>query len=76
MKLEPKVVERYNFPSASFGGVCERNLVALISIFGVPLKAIFCVQHFCSFDTMLFIVNLFIKTDSIVICVPCMLGHI
>ena len=31
--------------------------------------------HFCSFGTVLFIVNLLIKTDSTVICVPCMLEH-
>ena len=34
------------------------------------------VQHFCSFGAMLFIVNLLIKTDSTVICVPCMLEHV
>ena len=34
------------------------------------LKAILCVQHFCSFVAMLFIVDLLIKTDSTVICVP------
>ena len=39
------------------------------------LKTILCVQHFCSFGAMLFIVNLLIKTDSSVICVPCMLEH-
>ena len=39
------------------------------------LKAI-CVQHFCSFGAMLFIVNLLIKPDSTVICVPCMLEHV
>ena len=33
-------------------------------------------QHFCSFGEMLFIVNLFIKTDSIVIFVPCMLEYV
>ena len=38
-------------------------------------KAIFCVQHFAVFGAMLFIVNLLIKTDSSVICVPCMLEH-
>ena len=37
------------------------------------LKAILCVQNFCSFGAMLFIVNLLVKTDSTVICVPCML---
>ena len=37
------------------------------------LKAILCVQHFCSFGAMLFIVDLLIKTDFTVICVPCML---
>ena len=31
---------------------------------------------FCSFGAILFIVNLLIKTDSIVICVPCMLEHV
>ena len=35
-----------------------------------------CVQPFCSFGAMLFIVNLLIKTDSTVICVPCMLEHV
>ena len=40
------------------------------------LKAILCVQHFSSFEAMLFIVNLLIKTDSTVICVPCVLGHV
>ena len=40
------------------------------------LKAILCVQHFFSFGAMLFIVNLLIKTNSIVICVPCMLEHV
>ena len=39
------------------------------------LKAIFCVQHFCSFGAMLFIVNLLLKTDSTVICVPYMFEH-
>ena len=29
-----------------------------------------------SFGAMLFIVNLLIKTDSTVICVPCMLEHV
>ena len=40
------------------------------------LKAILCVQHFCSLGAMLFIVNLLIKTDSTVICVPCRLEHV
>ena len=40
------------------------------------LKAIFCVQHFCSLGAMLFIVNLLIKADSAVICVPCMLENV
>ena len=31
---------------------------------------------FCSFGAILFIVNLLIKTDSTVICVPCMLEHV
>ena len=42
----------------------------------MTLKAILCVQHFCSFDAILFIVNLLIKTDSTVICLPGMLGHV
>ena len=33
------------------------------------LKAILCIQQFCSFGAMLFNVNLLIKTDSTVICV-------
>ena len=40
------------------------------------LKAILCVQHFSSFGAMLFIVDLLIKTDSTVICVPCMVEHV
>ena len=40
------------------------------------LKAIFCVQNFCSFGVMLFIVNLLIKTDSSVICVLRILEHV
>ena len=42
------------------------------------LKAILCVQHLCSFGAMLFIVNVLIKMDSTVICVPCtcMLEHV
>ena len=40
------------------------------------LSAIYCVQYFCIFAEMLFIVNLLIKTDSTVICVPCMLEHV
>ena len=39
------------------------------------LKAIFIIQHFCSFGAMLFIVNPLIKTDSTVICISCMLEH-
>ena len=38
------------------------------------LKAILCVQHFCNFGVMSFILNLLIETDSI--CVPCMLEHV
>ena len=44
-------------------------------MFDMMLKAILCVHHFCSFDAMLFIENLLTKTDSTVICVPCMLEH-
>ena len=40
------------------------------------LKEILCVQHFCSSGAMLFVVNLLIKTDSAVICVPCMFEHV
>ena len=40
------------------------------------LKVTLCVQHFWSFSAMLFIVNLLIKMDSTVICVPCMLQHV
>ena len=40
------------------------------------LKAILCVQHFCSFGAMLFIVKLLIKTNSTAICVHCMLEHV
>ena len=42
----------------------------------MTLTAILCVQHFCSFGAILFIVNLLIKSDSTVICVPCMLEHV
>ena len=35
-----------------------------------------CVQHFCSFGAMLFTEILLMKTDSTVICVPCMLEHV
>ena len=31
---------------------------------------------FLQFGAVLFIVNLLIKTDSTVICVPCMLEHV
>ena len=37
---------------------------------------IVCVQNLCSFGAMLFNVNMLIKTDSTVICVPCMLEHV
>ena len=40
------------------------------------LKAILCVQHFCSLGTLPFIVNLLITRDSMVICVPFMLEHV
>ena len=40
------------------------------------LKAIFVSRHFCSFGATLFIVNLLIKMDSSVVCVPCMLEHV
>ena len=38
--------------------------------------AILCVQHFCDFGAILFIVNLLIKTDSTVVSVPCMVEHV
>ena len=50
--------------------------VSCFSIFDKILKALLCVQNFCSFGAMLFIVNLLIKKDSTVICVPCMLEHV
>ena len=31
---------------------------------------------FCSFGTTLFIVNLLIKTDSTVICIPCIIERV
>ena len=40
------------------------------------LKATLCVQHFCRFGAMFFIVNLLIKTDSTVICVPSIFEHV
>ena len=40
------------------------------------LKAILCVQHYCSFGAILLIVNLLIKTNSTVICDRCMLEHV
>ena len=40
------------------------------------LKTNLCVQHFCSFGAILFIVNLLVKTDFTVICVPCMVEHV
>ena len=40
------------------------------------LKAILCVQDFCSSGAMIFIVNLLIKRDPTVICVSCMLEHV
>ena len=46
------------------------------NILDTILKAILCVQHFCSFDVMVFIVNLLKKMDSTVICVPCILEHV
>ena len=50
--------------------------IGCFNISDMILKTILCVQHFCSFNAMLFIVNLLIKTDSTVICVPCMLEHV
>ena len=47
-----------------------------LSIFFVILKANLCVQHFCSFGLMFYVVNLLIETYSPDICVPCMLEHV
>ena len=41
----------------------------------MTLKVILCVQHFCNFGAMLFTVNLLIRMEPTVICVPCMLKH-
>ena len=35
-----------------------------------------CVQHFCGFGAMLFIVNLLIRMDSTAVCILCMLEHV
>ena len=43
---------------------CERNLV-VVAFFYMTLKAILCVQHFCSFGAMLYIVNLLKKWISL-----------
>ena len=40
------------------------------------LKAILCVQHFCSFGAMFTHCKSAYKTDSTVFCVPCMLEHV
>ena len=40
------------------------------------LKTILWVQHFRSFDAMLFIVNMLINRDFTVICVSCMLERV
>ena len=39
------------------------------------LNTILYIQRLCTFDAMLFIVNLLIKTDSTAICVVGMLEH-
>ena len=36
------------------------------------LKAILCVQHFCSFGAMLFIVNQLLKTDFTAVFLVCL----
>ena len=54
---------------------CKRLTVKEIgcfNIFYMILKAILCVQHFCSSGA----INLRTKTDSTVICVPCILEHV
>ena len=48
----------------------------MLKLFYKISKEILCVHQFCNFGAMLFIVNLLIKTDSIVVCVPCMLEHV
>ena len=77
VKFKLKATEKQNFAGASFGseGWLWKRF-GCFSIFNMIFKAILCVQHFCSFDTMLFIVNLLTKTDSTIICVPCMLEHV
>ena len=46
--------------------------MSCFSIFDMIVEAILCVQHFSSFGEMLLVVNLLIKADSIVICIPLM----
>ena len=53
---------------------CERNL-GVLTFFLIILKAILCVQHFCSFGTILYIVHLLKGTDFTVICIHCLLEH-
>ena len=53
---------------------CERNL-SVLTFFKIILKTILCVQHFCSFGTMLYIVHLLKGTDFTVICIHCLLEH-
>ena len=54
------------------GGATE----LIIKLKPLILKAILGIQHFCSFGAMLFIINLLIKTDFTVICIPYMFGHV
>ena len=53
-----------------------KEIWLLLAFFNMIFTVTVCVQHFCSFGVMSFIVNLLIKTDSTVICVPCMLEHV
>ena len=54
---------------------CERNSVAFsVSLYDFEGNLV--CPAFCSFGAKLFIVNLLIKTDSTVICVPCTLEDV
>ena len=54
---------------------CEKNL-GVLTFFDIILKAFLCVQHFCSFGTILCIVNLLKSTDFTVICIHCLTEHV
>ena len=78
IKLKTKSCRKVKFCKC-FLWKCRRLVVKaiwLLSIFGMILKAVLFVQHVCSLCAMLLIVNLLIKIDSTVSCVPCMLEHV